>query len=198
MTPMVRLPLTIEYALLGFLRHGPWHGYEIHRQLSDPAGLGLVWRLKQSQLYALLAKLEDAGYVTAAVEPQEARPPRKVFELTRLGREAFLDWVHSPVPHGREVRLHFLAKLYFAWREGAEVTIRLIEQQRAACQDWLAAHQATSHALPDSPAYAWLVHQFRVAQIEAMLAWLNGCQQAVTGIQHSKDSPLNHSQQEPL
>jgi DNA-binding PadR family transcriptional regulator len=173
---MLRVPFTIEYALLGFLRHGPLHGYEIHRQLSDPAGLGLVWRLKQSQLYALLSKLEDAGYVTAAVEPQAARPPRKVFELTRSGREAFLDWVHSPVLHGREVRLHFLTKLYFAQREGREVAARLIEGQRAVCRGWLAV-------------------QFRVAQIEAMLGWLDECQQAIAGLPQSERS-LTHPSQE--
>jgi DNA-binding PadR family transcriptional regulator len=179
---MVRLPLTVEYALLGFLRQGPLHGYEIYRRLGDPAGLGLVWRLKQSQLYALLAKLEDAGYATAAVEPQAARPPRKVFELTRSGRKAFLDWVQSPVPHGREVRLHFLAKLYFARREGVEVTMRLIEQQRAACHGWLADYQARSNAPGDVQSYAWLVRQFRVAQIEAMLGWLDECQQVTTSV----------------
>ena len=44
MSPMIRQPLTIEYALLGFLRQQPRHGYEIYQQLSDPTGLGLVWR----------------------------------------------------------------------------------------------------------------------------------------------------------
>jgi DNA-binding PadR family transcriptional regulator len=43
--PRVNLPLSTEYALLGFLRRQPMHGYEIHQQLSDATGLGLVWRL---------------------------------------------------------------------------------------------------------------------------------------------------------
>ena len=72
------------------------HGYEIHQQLSDPTGLGLVWRLKQSQLYALLAKLEREGYVKTSIEYQDARPPRKMFELTGAGREAFESWVQGP------------------------------------------------------------------------------------------------------
>jgi len=177
---MIRLPLTVEYALLGFLRKGPMHGYEIHRRLSDPAGMGLVWRLKQSQLYALLRRLEKEGYVGAALEPQETRPPRKVFQLTQLGNDAFLDWVQGPVLHGREMRLHFLAKLYFAQCEGPEVASRLIERQRAACQIWLAAHQANGDTLLDNHAYQWLVHRFRTAQIKAILAWLDECQQMVT------------------
>ena len=58
MTPMVRRPLGVEQALLGFLTGRPMYGYEIHQCLSQPAGLGRVWRVKQSQAYALLARLE--------------------------------------------------------------------------------------------------------------------------------------------
>jgi DNA-binding PadR family transcriptional regulator len=172
---MVSQPLTTEYALLGFLRQQPMHGYEIHQQLSDPTGLGLVWRLKQSRLYALLAKLEDRDYVTTTVEPQENRPPRKVFELTESGQQAFLDWVQRPVERGRRFRLDFLAKLYFAHREGETVAWSLIEGQQAACQSWLEEQQAQAAGLQASAPFDWLVHQFRVSQIEAMLNWLDTC-----------------------
>src|SRR5512145_3063409 len=118
--PRVNAPLSTELALLGFLHRRSMYGYEIHQQLSDPTGLGLVWRLKQSQLYALLTKLEHEGYVAINIEYQEARPPRKMFELTETGRQAFQNWVQQPVPQGRKLRLDFLAKLYFAQFEGTE------------------------------------------------------------------------------
>jgi PadR family transcriptional regulator AphA len=177
---MRAIPLTIEYALLGFLCEGPLHGYAIYRQLSDPDKIGLVWQLKRSQLYALLAKLEDEGHLTSVLEPQDARPPRKMFELTESGRHAFLDWVQSPVLHGREVRLAFLVKLYFAQREGPEVAAGLVERQRKVCQGWLATHRARSQAARSSQPYKWLVHQFRIGQIEAILTWLNDCQEVAT------------------
>jgi DNA-binding PadR family transcriptional regulator len=173
--------MTLEYALLGFLREEPLHGYEIHRRLSEPAGLGLVWRLKQSQLYALLARLEDEAYVTASLEPQHSRPARKIFELTELGRDTFLKWVESPVTRGRDIRLHFLVKLYFAGREGPEVAARLIEQQRLACRRWLVDHRVGSESAQRAHPYAWLVHRFRTGQLEAMLDWLDECQQLVAG-----------------
>lgn len=176
---MVSLPLTTEYALLGFLRQRRMYGYEIYRQLSDPTGLGLVWRLKQSRLYALLAKLEQQGHVTTTLEPQESRPPRKVFELTDLGRETFLGWVQSPVERGRRFRLDFLAKLYFSQREGADVAQRLIEQQRLACQNWLTEQETQAAGLRQSQPYDWLVHHFRISQTSAMLNWLDTCQQTL-------------------
>ena len=136
MSPMRRQPLTVELALLGFLREGPLHGYEVYRRLSDPAGLGLVWKLKQSHLYMLLTRLEEEGDLTATVKPQETRPPRKLFRLTKTGSGVFLDWVQAPVPHGRDLRLDFLTKYYFAQREGPKILARLLKRQRTACQDW--------------------------------------------------------------
>jgi len=47
------------------------HGYEIYQQLRAATGLGLVWRIKRSQLYALLAEIEARGYVAATTLPQE-------------------------------------------------------------------------------------------------------------------------------
>jgi DNA-binding PadR family transcriptional regulator len=173
---MPRQPLTIEHCLLGFLRREPMHGYELHQRLADPAALGGVWRLKQSQLYALLARLEEEGYVSATLQPQDARPPRKVYRLTRTGRDAFQDWVRAPVPHGRQIRLEFLAKLYFARQAGRATARQLLERQRAAGRDWLAAQQARAAEVRAARPYAWLVCQFRIGQIEAMLDWLDACE----------------------
>lgn len=180
----VMLPLSTEFALLGFLRRQSMHGYEIHQQLSDATGLGLVWRLKQSQLYALLAKLEREGYVTTTVEYQDTRPPRKMFELTEAGRRAFLEWVERPVPQGRKLRLDFLAKFYFAQLEGPDVALRLIEGQRATCRDWLRQQEEEADLLRQSRPYDWLVHKFRMGQIEAMLAWLDTCQEMLPAVVH--------------
>jgi DNA-binding PadR family transcriptional regulator len=133
--------LSVECALLGFLRQRPKHGYAIHQELSDPAGLGPVWQIKLSQLYALLGKLEDAGYITATTEPQENKPPRKLFHLTDAGESVFLSWRQNPVTHGRSLRLEFLVKLYFARWEGADAAAHLLAAQRQKCRDWLATEQ---------------------------------------------------------
>ena len=174
MSPMVRQPMTIEHALLGFLREKPLHGYEIHRRISDPEGLGLVWQVKQSQLYALLGKLEESGYVTGELEPQGSRPPRKIYSLTEAGSRTFAEWVGSPVPHGREMRLNFMVKLYFARKEGKNIVSRLIEEQRGMCVRWLDVVEVSTDGDPGS--FRNLIEGFRAGQIEAMLAWLDLCE----------------------
>ncbi len=177
MSPMMRQPLTVELALLGFLRHGPLHGYEIHRQLSDPAGLGEVWRLKQSHLYALLSRLAEEGYLTSSLKPQETRPQRRQYRLTKIGRTTFLEWVQEPVARGRDIRLDFLTKSFFAEREGTKVATRLLHKQRVACQEWLKQQQRQAEAARGVRPFEWKVCQFRISQIESVLAWLDLCEE---------------------
>lgn len=177
MCPMTPTPLDIEWSLLGFLHQEPRHGYALHRKLSQSKGLGIVWNLKQSQLYALLDKLEQRGYIEHTLEPQASRPPRKVYALTPEGEDALHAWLEEPVAHGRDIRMEFLAKLYFARREGPNSVRRLLNAQRQICQNWLRLQQA-SDGDQEEP-YTWLVRQFRAGQIEAMLDWLNLCEETL-------------------
>ena len=172
---MIKLPLTIEHALLGFLRQQPMHAYEIHQTLLRAEALGLVWHLKQSLVYVMLERLEELGYVTATLEPQGSRPPRKVLQLTPSGQVAFARWLVTPVDHGRDFRLEFLAKLYFASQDDALAAATLIAEQQVACRSWLIELHAQADAFSGSRDYDWLVLQFRIGQIEAILSWLDIC-----------------------
>ena len=169
------VPPEMETALLGFVLHTPMHAYEIHLQLRQAESLGLVWRLKQAHLYALLSRMEDAGYLLANVEPQVGRPARKVLALTDAGRAAFTAWLTEPVAHGRDFRLTFLAKLYFASREGSAQVSRLIARQRVECERWLTDLESRASALAEDLSYDRLVLAFRASQIEAILLWLDEC-----------------------
>ncbi|MBX0327893.1 PadR family transcriptional regulator [Oscillochloris sp. ZM17-4] len=173
--PMVKAPLTIEHGLLGFVRQQPLHGYEIAQRLRATEELGLSWGWKQSQVYAELLHLEQEGYLTSEVETQATRPPRKVFRLTATGDAAFEAWIASPVPHGRDFQLEFPAKLYFAQQEGGDAARALVSRQQEACHAWLAGLRSQEPQHEAGQDYARLVQQFRVSQIETILAWLATC-----------------------
>jgi len=180
-------PLAIEHALLGFLRKQPMHGYEIYQRLTDPFGLWLVWRIKQSQLYALLIRLESEGFIASTLHPQDSRPPRKIFHLTRAGHERFTTWVRTPVPHGRDLRQDFLGKFYFAQQEGPAVAAELLRRQRDACNSWLADMNAAQEladdevpGLPIEPSFELLVSRFRTGQIRAVIDWINAAEQSLS------------------
>jgi PadR family transcriptional regulator, regulatory protein AphA len=172
---MIKSPLTIEHALLGFLRQQPMHAYEIHQTLMRNEALGLVWHLKQSLVYVMLERLEAEGYITASLEPQGSRPPRKILQLTPDGQAAFTKWLTTPVEHGRDFRLEFLAKLYFAGQDDPASAASLITAQQVACRNWLADLRAQAETMGDVRHYDWLVLQFRIGQLEAILSWLDIC-----------------------
>jgi PadR family transcriptional regulator, regulatory protein AphA len=175
MCPMVRRPLGIEIALLGFLVQDPKHGYQIYRMLCDPTGLASIWRLKQSQLYALLAKLEKDGYVTSTIQSQEPHPPRRILKLTKLGDDTFTKWMSSPVETPRLIRQEFMAKLYFARQEGLEKTKALIEVQRTTCQSWTDEFERQIKA-SEPVSYRRIMYQYRLGQVQALQSWLDSCE----------------------
>jgi DNA-binding PadR family transcriptional regulator len=178
MTTIAKAPPGLEHALLGFLRDAPTHAYDIHARLAQVEALGLVWRLKQGHLYALLARLEEEGYIAGTMQPQGTRPPRRVLSLTAAGREAFAQWLVTPVAHGRDLRLEFLAKLFFAAREGPATVAALVAAQRAQAERWRADLRRQADALPADRRFERVVLGFRGSQIEAILHWLDDCQVA--------------------
>jgi PadR family transcriptional regulator, regulatory protein AphA len=171
--------LGLMNALLGLLLDHPMHPYEMHQLLLQAEALGLVWHLKQGHLYALLAKLEESRYLVSTTELQGTRPPRKMLSLTEEGRKAFIEWAKMPVQHGRDFRLEFLAKLFFAGRQGPGAVSALISHQRVECAVWIAELQQEISTLDSVRRYDRLVLQFRLSQLEAILSWLDQCEETL-------------------
>jgi len=181
---MARLPapLSLEYILLGFLCQSPIHGYDLYKKISHFEGISLVWHIKQSQLYALLDRLEADGLLTSTMIPGEAHLLRKEFQVTPLGRQSFLAWVTCPVGHGRDMRQEFLAKLYFAEKSGAEAGLELIEEQKVVCVEWLSSLHISFSVTTDDQRYQRMIFQYRISQTQAMLEWLDYCRSEFQGV----------------
>jgi PadR family transcriptional regulator, regulatory protein AphA len=177
--PRAASPLTLEYILLGLLNQQPVHGYNLYKQISGMQGVMQVWRVKQSQLYALLDKLEKDGYLQSSQFSNESRPPRKEYHITPAGQAAFLAWVGSTAPHPRDMRQEFLARLYFAMSESADSAAALIDKQTTACLSWLEHFQQQSGQLAAEKTYDRIVLRFRIIQTEALLRWLEECRQSL-------------------
>ena len=104
--------------------------------------------------------------------PGEAHPQRKVYHLTERGRLELDQWMRSPVQHGREMRQEFLARLYFAHLAGEETERQLFRAQAQACRAWLEGIQTRLRALRPEQTYEKMIFQYRFAQMQAMLNWL--------------------------
>lgn len=162
-----------EYALLGLLREGPCHGYRLAAAFAPDGRLGPMLRLKMSQMYAYLHKLERQGWLTAEDIPGAARP-RRVFALTPTGERAFDDWLTQPVEATRDVRLDFLVKLAFAIERDAAAAAELVRRQRDATTARLSRLRTQAAGIAgERYDLRGLVLGHRIRQTEATLAWLN-------------------------
>ena len=171
MAPMTTKKMSMELALLGFLKDGPLHGYQIHQLIIETKGLSQIWRIKQSQLYAYLGKLEDAGYINGSIEFQTGRPNRRVFELSASGKEIFLKWLVTPVEMPRQLRQEFMAKLFFAQREDPQLHNRLVNNQIGICDKWIKMQE--DQLLGDQPdIFSQKLFDYRLGQILAAKNWL--------------------------
>jgi len=76
-----------EFALLGFLYDKPTHGYDLHKSITDPDGIGLIWNVKMSNLYAYLDKLDKKGFIHGTMQPGDAHPTRMEYQITEEGKK---------------------------------------------------------------------------------------------------------------
>ena len=164
-----------EYLILGFLMNAERHGYEIHHLFSR--GVGHIWHVGISQVYALLKKMEAEEKVVASIQTQDHRPARHIFAITPKGRDAFLQWVYTPLEKIRDLRLDFLAKLFFIRELNLAGIDDLIAKQIHIFQDQLREIKNKDENSNDG--FDHLVYQFKIVQLEAVLSWLRECEQYV-------------------
>jgi PadR family transcriptional regulator AphA len=159
-----------EWAVLGMLRLGPRHGYEIARALEQD-GLPDVTRIEENLLYSYLKTLDRRSLIAGHEVRVGAYPPRRVFELTPAGAAAVDGWLRQAVHRLREVRLEFMLKLYFLHQldPGAEKV--LLGEQIEAVEAYIDRVAARLSVAP-AQGFERLVLGSKVTAAEATLAWL--------------------------
>lgn len=162
--------MAIEQTLLGLLASQPRHGYDLTREFAPDTTLGDIVHLESGMLYAHLKKLQKEGWVVAEVEPQESRPPRRVFSITPAGEEELRRWLSEPVSKTRDIRLDFLLKLYTARVHDPALAEKLINDQREVCESFIESLNEQMQAETDE--FRTLVLEMRLAQNTALLNWL--------------------------
>src|SRR5690242_17192182 len=83
----------LRNVLLGLLDAEPRYGYELKADFEQ--FLGGTWPLNIGQIYSSLSKLEEEGLVASQTVPQDDAPDRKVYEVTKLGRQELASWANT-------------------------------------------------------------------------------------------------------
>jgi DNA-binding PadR family transcriptional regulator len=162
----------VQEVLLALLSEGGSYGYQLRARLQLALG-PLAESLNAGQVYVTLGRLEKAGLVVSRRDEQSDRADRKVYGLTRAGHDRVAAWLRDtswPKPAPAEFHL----KLVAAAAAGLADPVRLVDAQRHALLEALAAAQRAALAEPED-SVAGLLLEGVVLRLQADLRWLEVC-----------------------
>jgi PadR family transcriptional regulator AphA len=149
---------------------GVTSGYDLNKRIHR--SVGFFWTPAKSHVYATLARFVDAGFATVRDVPQETRPDKQVYRITRAGRRAFLDWLQGSPLEPARFKNPFLLKIFFGRHLGREALIRHIEEGRAEVQEELSQLEAIERTIDRRRSfYGWLTLTYGLERDRATIRW---------------------------
>lgn len=172
--------MSLDHALLGFLAGEDLSGYDLKTRCLDER-IAHFWTADQAQIYRTLERLERSRLVTTKRHRQQRRPDRKVFSITRAGREALDEWLGTPHPLP-SYRDAFLIQVYFGADIPTDRLVAVLETHRELRQERLLALRAAARSADlerdaRDPAAALRRMSFNAAMASERSAidWLDDC-----------------------
>ncbi|MEV6327705.1 PadR family transcriptional regulator [Streptomyces sp. NPDC051909] len=121
--------MALEHAILVSLLEQPGSGYELARRFER--SIGYFWTATHQQIYRVLKRMENDGWVAAREVPQQGRPDKREYSVADLGRAALSSWLHDPI-EPETVRHDLAVKIRGAAFDDPTGLIREVERHRQA------------------------------------------------------------------
>jgi len=171
--------MSLDHAILGFLGYGPLSGYDLKERFD--LSVAHFWPADQSQIYRILAKLDEQGYTRVKVVPQDNRPDRKVYSITQAGREELRRWLTTPqdLDGGRSARL---VQVFFSGQLTDGEILAFFRREADQCRAGLEqlkkvpvrAKEATQSVGEPREEWCWfLTLECGIRMTEAKLKWMD-------------------------
>jgi DNA-binding PadR family transcriptional regulator len=171
---MARRSSSSTQALLGLLTIQPMSGYDLGRLVR--ASIGHIWSESYGQIYPSLKRLAADGLVDCKTEKHKGRPDRRIYSITKKGREQLQQWLAVP-PQPEIPRNEMLLKLFFGAQAPTHILIRNVEAMVETHGAVLQTLERTEHdaidknpQYPDAP-YWKMAARFGQIEMKAHLQW---------------------------
>ncbi|MFC4376918.1 PadR family transcriptional regulator [Nocardia halotolerans] len=86
--------MALEHALLVSLSERAGSGYELARRFDK--SIGYFWSATHQQIYRVLKRMEEAGWVTVESVTQHGKPDKKVYSVAAPGHAELARWIAQP------------------------------------------------------------------------------------------------------
>lgn len=127
---------TLGYVLLSLLSVKPYTGYELVQIMQTAS-----WQAKHSQIYPLLAKLEQKELLTFEHVEQIGNPNKKIYSISDKGVALLKQWIAEP-PATPIIRDEFLMKMYAISLTDTETAKRLVQERLSTYKEKAASREA--------------------------------------------------------
>jgi DNA-binding PadR family transcriptional regulator len=134
---------TLGYVLLSLLSIKPYTGYELVQIMQTAS-----WQAKHSQIYPLLAKLEQEELLTFEHVEQIGKPNKKIYSISQKGVALLKQWIVEP-PATPIIRDEFLMKMYAISLTDTDTAKRLVHERLSTYEEKVASRKATIQNLEE-------------------------------------------------
>lgn len=118
---------TLRYAILGLLNRRNMSGYEMSKEFETT--LFEFWTARHSQIYPELKSLTKEGLVEYKIEVSGTVLEKKVYSITKKGRDLFLEWEQTLFPMPASPKDEFRLQLFFSDCIDAKRQLQMLTDQ---------------------------------------------------------------------
>jgi len=175
--------MALEHAILVSLTERSASGYDLARRFD--ASIGYFWPASHQQIYKVLARMQEAGWVEATTHVQTGKPDKKTYAITEAGHAELDRWAAEPTQR-EAVRSDFAVKLR-GFRD-REAIVADTKARRADHEQRLQAYLASEARYYPDPSVldgpdlgAWLALRGGISTERHGIAWCDEILSALEG-----------------
>ena len=176
-----------QFAILGCLSIKPMSAYDMKQFMARSTNY--FWAEREGQLYPTLKQLTDQGLVDFEEVEAAKSGTKKIFQLTKNGHAALLDWLKQPA-QPTPFRNEMLLKLFFGRNISTKDNIKHLEHTAAQCKENISILKhikadALKRQTKADIRYYVLTIEYGIKTTQAELDW---CLEAIISLQQEAAS----------
>ncbi|CAM2793662.1 PadR family transcriptional regulator [Skermania piniformis] len=190
--------MALEHAILVSLSELSGSGYELARRFDS--SIGYFWHATHQQIYRVLKRMTDDGWVTVEPVVQVGRPDKKVYRVSPAGRMELARWIAEP-SDAELLRNELAVKIRGASAGDADVVRAEVTRHRDAHAERLELYrllEKQSFPVPDRltgrDLHQYLVLRGGIRMAEGFIDWLT---EVVDALAHDRRATGNRKATEP-
>jgi len=175
--------MALSHTILTVLAHSPHSGYDISKRFEE--SVSCYWQASQQQIYRELGKMEQQGWVTFEKVPQEGKPDKKIYHMTKAGERELQRWYLEPT-EPTPIREELLVRVLAAPFVSQDQLVQELQRRRQVHQQRLNDYrekEADYKAIPEPPR----VEQFRYLTLRRGIRyeqdWISWCDEVLEFLQ---------------